>query len=220
MNKHKRCKAPWSRYVMLCVLPVLVAAITIGVPGCAQKEAPSELEIPAHFTTYTDEAGLFSISYPPEWEAALSLIEDLEQATKDLITSIESDAPVEQASFIFLAGLPTEIGYEPSVNIVVESLSGIILTHDNVVEAEIRGIKSLVQDYHEFSRVKTVVGGSEATIIDWEGTFPGLGKVHNLQMITLVKKTTWIVTCTPPAGEFSKWEDDFHALVRSLRILK
>ena len=72
MNKRKHGKAPWLRYVMSCILSVLVVALMIAVTGCAQKEAPAELEIPAHFTTYTDEAGLFSISYPPEWEPALS----------------------------------------------------------------------------------------------------------------------------------------------------
>jgi hypothetical protein len=48
------------------MLSVLVVALAIAVPGCAEKEAHTEPEIPAHFTTYTDEAGLFSISYPPD----------------------------------------------------------------------------------------------------------------------------------------------------------
>lgn len=220
MNKHKHYEAPWLRCIVSCALSVLVVAFTIVAPGCAQKEVLVEPEIPAHFTTYTDEAGLFSISYPPDWEPALSLIEGLEQATKDLIESIESDLPLERASAIFCAGLPTETGYMPNVNIVVESLPGILWTLDNVVEAGIRGIKEIVQEYHEFSRVKTTVGGREATIVDSEGTIPGLPKQHSLQLIMLVGKTAWFVTCTPPTGEFSKWEDDFDAIVRSLRILK
>ncbi len=220
MNKHKHYKAPWLRYVMSCVLSVLVVALMIAVTGCTQKEAPSELQIPSHFTTYTDEAGLFSISYPPDWEPALWAIEDLEQATKDLIESIESNLPLEKVSGIFFAGVPTETGYMPNVNIVVESLPGVVLTHDRVVEAEIRGIKEIVQDYHEFSRIKTTIGGREATILDWEGTIPGLPKQHSLQLIMLVGKVAWLVSCTPPTGEFNKWEEDFDAIVRSLRILK
>lgn len=210
----------WLRYVVSCILSVVVVAFTIVVPGCAQKEASAGLEIPAHYTTYTDEASLFSISYPPDWEPALSLIEGFEEAGKAIITSIESDAPVERASGIFYAGIPTETGYLPAVNIVVESLPGIVLTHENMVEAEIEGLKQFAQDYHEFSRIKTTVGGREATIVEYEGTFPQVGKYHNLLMLILVGKTAWIVTCTPPSGEFSKWEDDFHAIVRSLRILE
>jgi len=202
------------------VIALLTAAVVgaISFTGCVQKEALPEPEIPAHYTTYTDETGLFSISYPPDWETALFLIEDLDKATEELLTSIEKDLPLERTRMLFLAGLPTETGYEPNVNVVVESLPGISWTHDQVVEAEIQGIKDVIKDYHEFSRVKTTIGGREATILDWDGTVP-LG-LRSLQAIILVGKVAWVVTCVPPAGEFSKWESDFHAIVRSLRILK
>jgi len=203
------------------LLPVLVIGVLLlGACGAPTTAPVSEPAIPAHYTTYTNEAGLFSISYPPEWETALSLIPDLEAGVKDVITSIESDLPVGNARTIFLAGLPIEGGYAPNVNIGVESMPGIVWTHDKVVEAEITGIKQIIPDYHEFSRVKTTVGGREATIVDCEGTYPQLGKFHDLLMIILVGKTAWCVTCTSSSGEFSKWANDFNAVVRSLRILK
>ncbi|MFC2024283.1 tetratricopeptide repeat protein [Chloroflexota bacterium] len=189
------------------------------VPPEAPPGATSEPEIAVHYTTYTSEAGLFSISYPPDWETALSSIEDLEKATEEIVTSIEEDLPLERTRTLFFAGLPTETGYEPNVNIVVESLPGIISTHDQMVEAENQGIKDVVEDYHEFSQVKTTIGGREATIVDWEGTFPQIGGFRCLQALILVGKVAWIVTCVPPAGEVSKWESEFHAIVRTLRIL-
>jgi len=218
-----------KKLLILCAVILLVLLPVAAVVGCQQQPAPAtptptptpaEPTIPAHFTTYTDEAGLFGISYPPDWEPALSLIEDLEEATKELLESIESDLPLERASFIFFAGVPTEVGYDPNVNIVVESLPGVIWTHDKVVEAGIRGIKDVVQDYHEFSRIKTTIGGREATIVDWEGTFPELGTFHELQMFMLVGKVVWTVTCGTGPEKFSDFEDDFHAIVRSLRIFK
>lgn len=203
---------------------LILAVLIIGLLllGACAPTSVSESAIPAHFTTYTDEAGLFSISYPPEWELALSEeIEVLEQFIKEVITSIESDAPVERSGAIFFAGVPTETGYMPSVNIMVEALSGIVWTHDKLVEAEIKGVKHFVQDYHELSRVKTTVGGREATIVEYEGTYPKLDKkYHFLVMVTLVGKTAWIVTCTALPDEYSKWEDDFNAIVKSLRVLK
>lgn len=220
MNKHKHFKAPWLRCVVSCALSVLVVTLTIVAPGCTQKEAPAELEIPAHFTTYTDEASLFSISYPQDWEPALSLIEDLEQVTKDLIESIESGLPLERVSAIFFAGIPTGEGYSPNVNIIVEQLPEGINTHDELIEALIEGVKIIIDDYHEFSRNKTTVSGRTATILDWEGTFPQVGKSRIVQMALMVGKTGWTITCSPPTGEFSKWEEDFDAIVRSLRILK
>ncbi len=200
---------------------LILAILVIGVllfSGCAPARV-SEPAIPAHFTTYTDEMGLFSISYPPDWEPALFLIEGLEQFTKEIIESVETGLPLERVSTIFFAGVPTEM-YSPNVNIICESLPGTGWTHDKAVEAEIEGIKLVVQDYHEYSQVKTTVSGREATIVDLEVTYPVLGRFRALAMIILTDEVVWIVTCKASGGEFSKWEDDFYAIVRSLRILK
>ena len=121
---------------------------------------------------------------------------------------------------IFVAGRRTAMGYAPNVNIVVEPLSSEITTHEQMVEAELRGIKLVVSDYREISRVKTSVDGRGATIVDFEGTPPGQNsKIHSLQMFILVDKTAWIVTCTSFIDGFVEWEDDFNTIVRSLRIL-
>lgn len=209
-----------TRYIMLCLLPVFIIGLMTTLPGCAQEEAVVEPEIPAHYTTYSDDNALFSISYPPEWEPALSVIEDLEEFAKDLITSIDSDLPIENANAIFFAGIPTEEGYSPNVNIVVEPLPQGVGTTDEYVEASISAIKMVIDDYHEFSRISTTVDGRKVTILDWEGTIPQIGQYHIVAMVFTVGKTGWTVTCTPPMGEFSKWEDDCNNIVRSFRILK
>ena len=210
-------------------LSILVVGFLL-LGGCVtfyttpQTETPSapvsETAIPNHFTTYTDELGLFSISYPSDWEPVLSEIEEYEQAAKDLIRSIDSGLPVEQVSILFGAGVPSEIGVIPSTNIVVEPITGITQRHDEVVETQMGTVKRLVQDYHEFSRVKTTIDNRTATIIVWQGTVPQRITCRYEQMIFLVGKTVWIVTCTTLPDEYSKWEDDFHAIVRSLRVLK
>jgi hypothetical protein len=192
----------------------------VAVSACAKKNATPTAEIPTNYTTYTDEQGLFSISYPPEWEPALSILAELEQYTKDVIASMNSDLPADQGSFVFIAGIPIETGYAPSVTIGIEPMPALIFTHSQMIEGEISAIKQTLQDYHEFSRNKTTVGGREATIVEWEGTYPQVGKNHNLQMYILVGKNAWIVSCTPPPGEYDKCGKDFQAIVRSLRILK
>jgi hypothetical protein len=37
-------------------------------------------------------------------------------------------------------------------------------------------------------------------------------------MSMLVNKTAWVVTCVALPDDFSSWENDFNAVVRSLRI--
>lgn len=189
------------------------------VPEEEEEEVVSpETGIPPHFTTYTEATGIFSLSYPSDWETALWAIDGLEQSTKELLTSIESNLLLERAFVIFFAGLPVETGYSPNVNILVESLPD-ITWHDEMVEAEIRGIKLVVTDYRELSRVNTRVDGRVATILEWEGTYPELGEMAVLQMFTLTVDIVWVISCTPPSGELSKYEDDFNAIVKSFRLL-
>ena len=215
-----------ARIIAGCIIACFVIGIIYArqpscvEPTCLPSPEESEPAIPSHFTTYTDKLGLFSISYPPEWELALEVIEEAEQAVKDIISSIDSDLPVERFSCIFAARLPTMEGFMTNVNIVVEPLPGIMWTHDKVVTAAIEGIKAVVSDYHEFSRVKTTIDNRTATIIDYQATIAGLGTGRFVQMMFIVNKTFWGVTCTALPDEYSEWEDDFDAIVRSLRILK
>lgn len=210
--------------VVLAIL--LLVALIIG--GCAKPAptpaptpAPStETVIPSHFTTYTDEVGLFSISYPPDWEPALSVMEELVEYTTDILKNIDEDLPIEEATLIFLGGKPTETGYLPNVSIVLEPLPPGVSTCDEYAEASVRGVKAVVQDYNEFSRIKTTIDGREATILEYEGTFPEIGKWRYLATTLVQGKTGWTVSCCSQVGEFSKWKDDFHAIARSLRILK
>ena len=73
---------------------MVVFCIFFGVLSCNGQEQ-SKLEIPPDFTTYTDENDLFTISYPSEWETALSIMGIAEDTAKAIITSIDSDIPIE-----------------------------------------------------------------------------------------------------------------------------
>ena len=212
MNKKKIAVA-----IVACAIAIIVVAVIATGPPTSMEPEPA---IPTHFTTYTDELGLFSISYPPEWELALWLIEEAEQVGKDILSSINSDISIEEAGAIFWAGLPTETGYIPGVIIAVQPLPGIMWTHDEVVTAEIEGLKAVVSDYYEFSRVKTAIDNRTATIIEYQAAIGGLDTFRYTAMTFLVNKTVWTVACTALPDEYSEWDDDFDAIVRSLRVLK
>ena len=196
---------------------MVVCLVLMGVLSCNGQER-SEQEIPSDFTTYTDEIGLFSISYPSEWETALSSMGITEEAVKDYISSIDSNVPINEAQYIFAAGLPVTEGYMPNVNIVVEPLPQGAFTHDEYVEANIIGIKDIVSDYRLFSQKKTKINGKTTTILDYEGTYPQLGVFRCKQSILITGNNGWVVSCVPPQGEFSLWEDDFDAILKSLRV--
>ena len=183
-----------------------------------QTTTTTEIQPPADYTTYTSQ-GLFSISYPSDWKLLNYTLEDLEVMVQDLLTSIDSGLPLNQVSYIFAAGLPTDLGWEPSTNIVVESLPFPVSSLDEAVDAEIAGIRSFVDVYMEIYRTNMFIGGIEATIIYWEGIM-GMDNLSKLQMYMLLDDIVWIVTCTPPPGEYGQWEEEFSNIVFSFRYLK
>ncbi|UCC16595.1 MAG: hypothetical protein JSU58_09540 [Dehalococcoidales bacterium] len=210
----------YTQFAIYCLIIVILVGLTVILPGCSQKETVVEPQIPDHYTTYTDETELFSVSYPPEWEAALSLIGDIESATKEIISSIDSDLPLEAVSILFFSGKPVQEGYLPNMSVVVEPLLFGVLTNDGYVEASINGLKLGFEDFRLVSRSKTIVDGRTAAILDYEATILPIGKTHCKLLCLIVGRTGWTLTCAAPKEEYSVWEEDFNAIARSLRILK
>ena len=233
-GKAKRLPDLWYNYItyrlqgrLSQVKRLVIAFLVIGILllGACAPTRISEPPIPAHFTTYTDELGLFSISYPPDWELALSEIEGLTQAAEGYSKAIGSEGSLKGGSrAVFLAGVPYGTGYNPNVSVIIlPSGEGNWKLEDLVEAAVQRGYMKDAEEYHEFSRTKTVVDGREAIILDCEAKYPVIGSGHLLIMYVRDNDNNlvWGVTCgVLSSKDFSDFETDFHAIVRSLRILK
>ena len=106
------------------LLSILVVGILLLSACGAPTSAPgavSEPPISAHFTTYTDEARFFSISYPPDWKLFPSWFEELGVLSKDFFKGYDSDASLVGLFFVFTAETPRDLGSSlPNVNIVVQ----------------------------------------------------------------------------------------------------
>jgi len=197
---------------------VLILIVSCAPPTPTPTTMP-EPEIPAHFSTYISE-GLFSISYPPDWVPATSIMEETLEEVTELMKSTDPGASLEDASILFLGGIPTEEGYYyPSVNILVGPRSVGYWTLDEIVEGESQYSREQSQRYREYSQVRTVVDGREAAIIDSEDYDPEMGVWRHLQLFMVKDKFVWLVTCSCEADDFRECEDTFYNIVRSLRIL-
>jgi hypothetical protein len=223
---HNKKKQGFSFTCKLAYLTCVIFIIA-SVLGCSQNQILSSLPpsfteppIPSNYQTYTDETSAFSISYPYEWEVANSILEQMGQNVKDTIKNINSNIPIEEASVLFFAGLPIQGGYFPNVNVVVEPLPTGVKNQDQVIEAEITGIKKGISDVVEFSRLKTKIDDIDASIFEYTATFPNSPKGHFLYMCLYKGQTIWSVTCTSTPEDFDKWKGDFQSIVRSFRFLK
>jgi len=196
----------FSLLIVSCTSPALTPAIT------------TEPEIPAHFTTFTSE-GLFSISYPPDWVPATSIMEEVFEQAKEWMKSVDPAVEVEEIQALFLAGVPFEEGYYPTVSIVVTTRSIGYWTLDEIDEAESLWSRENIVGYRENSKIKTVVDRRESSILDYEDDEPGYGKWRYLCLTTVKGDFVWVVTCCSEYLDFHDWEDSFNSIVRSFRIL-
>ena len=173
-------------------------------------------EITTSYIIYTDESNYFSISYPPDWEMALSNIGMDDEKLKNIIDNLQTDKPIESPSTIFFAGYRKADGFDPWLNIVVEK--AFEDTVDIFVRSMMQATQSYFTGYREFSRVKTTVDGKDAIIVEWEGALEEQDRRHFVQMFMMIDGTVWTVTCKASPEDFARWRNDFYAIVRSFEI--
>lgn len=210
-------------------LIIIVTALMILLPltlSCATPEleptTTAEPPIPDYYSTYTSE-GLFSISYPSDWVPAMSVLEEASEAAIELVESTDPSIDLSWISaleFLFMAGVPDEYGYYPSVNIVVVPRSVGYWTLDEILEADSLVCREYLQQYHENYLVKTVIDSKEAAIVDSQNYEPVWGTWRYLQSYVIDGEFVWLVTCACELEDFTYYEDDFDNVVRSLRILR
>ena len=215
------------RRLAVLLIPLLILSFAIGGIACESDEdkapipeaAISEPPIPAHFSTYTSE-DLFSISYPPDWTPATSIIGELWEEIKEEMESTDPEFSLQDASMLFVGGKPSEEGYYPNVNIIVSPRSVGYWTLDEVVEGEDAYSRMNVRGYKVFSELRTTVGGREAAITDLTSDEPGYGKWRYILLLMVKDKFAWLVACGAEFDDFEVYEGTFNDVVRSFRILQ
>jgi len=196
---------------------VLLVTMSCASPTLTPTTTP-EPEIPAHFTTYTSE-GLFSISYPPNWVSATSIMEELFEEVKEWMESIDPEVLLEGQRMLFMGGILTEEGYYPNVNVIVTPRSVGFWTLDEIVETDSAWCRENLLKYREYSLLNTTIGGREAAISDWEDYDPDMGTWRYITAYLVKDKFVWLVSCGAESEDFKDYEDAFSDIVRSLRIL-
>ena len=208
----------------IVMIPVLILALVLGAVGCGGGESEGitpkpvpDSKVPAHFSTYTEE-GLFRISYPPDWAPATSIMGEVWEETKKEMAGTIEDVYLEDMQMLFLAGMPTDEGYYPSVTIGVTSREPGYWTLDEVVESEDAYARMNTPGYQLNSRMNTTVGGIEVVIDDSTDNEPGYGRWRYITMMLVKDEFVWGVICGSMYDDFRYHEDDFYSIVKSLRI--
>ena len=209
IEKSSTIFAPIISFLVLASL----AAGCGGTTGPTPTPAP-EPTISSDFTTYTDEEQLFSISYPSDWELALSEFPRVEEDVRELLRLKESNSPLKDVVNIFAARVPGEA----SLIVGVEPVD--VSTLDELAESRARDIEVLGLECTELAQVEALAGDRRVLIFDNECDMTDGGKYRGVQMYVLDGKMVWIVTCASSPEKFSSVKDTCNQAVRSLRILR
>ena len=200
------------------LLILVIAFLSLGV------FAQSEPSIPTNFTTYTDELGLFKISYPVGWEPDLSRIKTLKQETEKYMKSINSKGTLEYSNIVFFGGAPLDSVYNPNISIVIVPLGNEkvnLEVLEYVLEYAVQGFKEDAEEFHELSRITTIIDGKQAMLLESEVRYPYFNSMHSLHVLLSGERFFWIITCVviQPLN-FNEFKDDIYAMVKSFKILK
>ena len=186
--------------------------------------AESNQPIPSNFTTYTHE-GLFSISYPKEWEPILSIIESMKQKTNEYFKSIGGTVIPDEIQIVFLGGIPfANDVYNPNINVAIapvgkQKIDLEIL--EKFAEMMIQIYKEETKDFKKIAQKTEVIDGKQAILLECEALYPNLSSFHVLQTVLYDGEFMWIITTgvVPPLS-FNTFKDDIYAISRSLKILR
>ena len=195
---------------LLLALAMLAGGLNLACAWLFPQD--TTYEVPSYYTTYTDDARLFSISYPYYWQTPMGEVASVRQGIEKAATTLKSGLPLESASMMFFAGLDNARRYDPLIVVAVEPPAAGISTQKQLVVTE---IERMQEDFNLISRVDVTVSGKKATVLMWSN--PALGDAHAIEMLLLTGHSVWLVVGAT-ADTTSKWDVDFNTIVRSLQI--
>lgn len=194
---------------------VIVAFQEVVSPSVDLPSEPATYTIPASFSTYTSE-GFFSISYPSDWSAEMSFIEEMEELTEQFLDDVGMGSSIEESQIVFFGGIFTDEYDYQSVCVAVEPKS--IWPLESVVESNHQWYTENVERYSELSRIRTKIDGKSAIIQTYKGNDVDSYFVGCTTAFIKSDKFMWSVVCVCDGDKLDKNLDTFENVVRSLRV--
>ena len=204
-------------FILGATLVLLV--LTIGIPACYIGLEPTSLTESYVPFTYTDKSGVFSISFPAGWEANRYERRSFSWGTyaKDGLNRLQAGLPVQSHYQIFEAYKRVQHNIVASVYIDVRA---VFWPKPYTIDDEAETRKGTHPDFKELSRTETTVDGREATVWEWQGTFPQAEQApsYYLEQYLATDKAVWIVKCSADSDNITQWQNEFETIAGSLKI--
>ncbi|MEJ2487559.1 MAG: hypothetical protein P8Y68_17695 [Anaerolineales bacterium] len=173
---------------------------------------------PANYLTYTDSTSLFSVSYPPTWEVN-SDPSGVDVGSMEVLIEKVNSGTLDEAGPILFLGVPQEIGFNPTCNIVVEPIDETNPSLQKIMDETVALMGDLWEDFQEIRSDTQVLDGRESAILEYRATISGV-KVQSVFLVTINGDVLWTNGCLIrlDTQKYSEYENDFDSIVRSLII--
>jgi hypothetical protein len=192
-----------SRVVGLLIILATLQSCSSSVRSPSFPQAPTVV-IPDDYTTFTDPSEIFSIRYPDDWSL------DLSESANEFLDSSPLDVDFSSVSSVFSAGDETHGGYEPNVNIVLETVPD-NYDADNYSEGGIKFIRETLSSGSIDRQQSVQLGNLHGQIVEWSydlrEVFPGeSGRWHVVGIMAkrVGEDHGWSISCA--FGDFAPAE--------------
>ena len=212
-------KGKEMKKMIVFIISFLIFTACNGTEEITEQNPISEETIPENYLTQTDPTGLFSVSYPSTWEVNLNP-SGIEEGSIEVLIEKVNSGTLDEAGPIFFWGVPQELGFNPTCNIVVEPIDETNPSLQEIMDDTIRLMGDLWEDFQEISSNTEVIDGRESSILEYRAThFSGV-EVQSLVLVTISGDVLWTNGCIIrlDTEDYSEYENDIHSIVRSLII--
>lgn len=168
---------------------------------------------PDHFTTYLDEAGFFSISYPDDWRPIeLSGSKDTRAIAQEI-----REGDLEWATTVFTACLPPTNTPGMSINVNSAEASGNSLYYETQQAAE--EMQRLLSEFNLVSLTEATIAGRDTVIMECVADYTGEGVAHYIHLLAAQDQALWTVSCSTEVSQFEDYQEDLYQIIYSFRLL-
>jgi hypothetical protein len=206
------------KHLMVISILFLVLVGCTGTDATSSPAQETEWAVPPSYTSHTDNTGLFTISYPGNWEAIPNPTGVDESEMENLIEKINS-GNLDDAGPVFFWGFPSDNGFNPTCSLVVEPRGKSQRDIQQIMEDSISLMNDFWGGIQQISLEYEVIDGREIAVLEYLATISEV-EVHSLVLVTIDKDVIWTNGCVVRLAsvEYRWFEIPLNKIVRSLEI--
>ncbi|MBN1191538.1 MAG: hypothetical protein JXA46_17410 [Dehalococcoidales bacterium] len=184
--------------------PAITQTITSSATSTPEiKTIVIDKPVPATYATYHDPNGLFTISYPSDWEILQDSKKQIAEGSNQVLEFLNGTNKSK------ISGIPLFSALNKQPFAVV---------HLGFSANELYPTPGYTNE--NFSIYKTIIDSHDAILVECDGWNPDAGKFTVLSIKIILNKNAWQIQCSARPEDYEKVVDDFRSIAGSLRILK